>query len=62
MLGMTNIQATSFIKKRLVNINTIYTCGLPYDSEGKESACNEGDLGLIPGLGRFPEGEHGNPL
>ena len=24
-------------------------------SEVKESACNEGDLGLIPGLGRFPE-------
>ena len=23
-------------------------------SDGKESACNTGDLGLIPGLGRFP--------
>ena len=23
-------------------------------SDGKESACNEGDLGLIPGLGRCP--------
>ena len=23
-------------------------------SNGKESACNAGDLGLIPGLGRFP--------
>ena len=22
--------------------------------DGKESACNAGDLGLIPGLGRFP--------
>ena len=31
-------------------------------SDGKESACNEGDLGLIPGLGRSPEGELGNPL
>ena len=30
-------------------------------SNGKESACNAGDLGLIPGLGRSPEG-HGNPL
>ena len=29
---------------------------------GKESACNEGDLGLIPGLGRSPGGGHGNPL
>ena len=24
-------------------------------SDGKESACNVGDLGLIPGLGRSPE-------
>ena len=25
--------------------------GFPYGSAGKESACNEGDLGLISGLG-----------
>ena len=30
--------------------------------DGKESACHVGDLGLIPGLGRSPGGEHGNPL
>ena len=29
-----------------------YTHGLPCGSAGKESACNAGDLGLIPGLGR----------
>ena len=29
---------------------------------GKESTWNEGDLGLIPGLGRSPGGGHGNPL
>ena len=29
---------------------------------GKESACNAGDLGLIPGLWRSPGGGHGNPL
>ena len=28
--------------------------GFPGGSAGKESACNAGDLGLIPGLGRFP--------
>ena len=28
--------------------------GLPYGLAGKESACNAGDLGLIPGLGRSP--------
>ena len=31
-------------------------------SEGKESTCNAGDLGLIPGLGRYPGEGHGNPL
>ena len=28
----------------------------------KESTCNVGELGSIPGLGRSPEGGHGNPL
>ena len=32
------------------------------DSDSKESACNVGDLGLIPGLGRSPGGRHGNPI
>ena len=31
-------------------------------SDGKESACNAGDLGLTPGLGRSPGEGHGNPL
>ena len=31
-------------------------------SAGKESACNAGDLGLIPGLGRSPGAGKGNPL
>ena len=33
--------------------------GFPCGSAGKESACNVGELGLIPGLGRSPgEGNH----
>ena len=36
--------------------------GFPGSSEGKESACNAGDLGLIPGSGRSPGGGNGNPL
>ena len=32
------------------------------DSDGKESACNTGDLGSIPGLGRFPGRGHGDSL
>ena len=31
-------------------------------SESKESTCNAGDLGSIPGLGRSPGVGHGNPL
>ena len=33
----------------------------PGGSDGKESACNAGDLGLIPGLRRSPGEGHGNP-
>ena len=29
--------------------------GFPGDSDGKECACNVGDLDLISGLGRYPE-------
>ena len=36
--------------------------GVPGGSDGKESACNAGDLGLIPGLGRSPGEGNGNPL
>ena len=31
-------------------------------SAGKESICNTGDLGLIPGLGRSPGQGNGYPL
>ena len=36
--------------------------GFPGGSEGKVSACNAGDLGLIPGSGRSPGEGSGNPL
>ena len=35
---------------------------VPGVSDGKESACNAGDPGLIPGLGRSPGEGNGNPL
>ena len=34
----------------------------PGGSDGQESACNAGDPGLIPGLGRSPGEGNGNPL
>ena len=36
--------------------------GLPWWLSGKESACNAGDLGLIPGLGRSLGEGNGYPL
>ena len=34
----------------------------PGGSDGKESACNAGDLGSVPGSGRSPGEGNGNPL
>ena len=36
--------------------------GFPCGSAGKESTCNAGDLGLIPGLGKYPGEGNGYPL
>ena len=36
--------------------------GFPGGSDGKESTCNAGDLSSIPGSGRSPGEENGNPL
>ena len=44
------------------DIEATYILGFPGGSDGKESTCNVGDLGVIPGLGRSPGGRHGNPL
>ena len=35
---------------------------LPGSSVGRESACNVGDIGSLPGLGRSPGEGNGNPL
>ena len=36
--------------------------GFPGGSDGKESTCNVGDLGSIPGLGRSPGEGNGYPV
>ena len=38
-----------------------YTCVFPWGSAGKESTYNAGDMGSIPGLGRFSEEGKGLP-
>ena len=40
----------------------LLVAGFPCGSAGKESACNVGDLGSIPGLGRSPGEGSGYPL
>ena len=40
----------------------VYIWGLSQWFSGKESACDAGDMCLIPGLGRSPGRGHGNPL
>ena len=40
----------------------LYCKSFPSSSEGKDSACNVGDLGSIPGLGRSLGERNGYPL
>ena len=40
----------------------VWMWGFPYGSAGKESFCNAGDLGSIPGLGRSPGERKGYPF
>ena len=37
--------------KQIISGNLLYNTGFPGGSDSKESVCNAGDLGLIPGLG-----------
>ena len=41
---------------------SVFVLGFPSSSDGKASACNAGDLSLIPGLGISPGEGNGNPL
>ena len=47
---------------RDVDLRWVPASGFSCGSAGKESACNTGDLGSIPGLGRSPGEGKGYPL
>ena len=49
-------------RKMQENLEDQSSASLPGGSDGKASAYNVGDLGSIPGLGRSPGEENGNPL
>ena len=51
-----------FFRGRLLPENQLSYLNNEGGSDGKESACKVGDLGSIPGLGRFPGEETGHPL
>ena len=52
----------SLLGEFLLCYQILFCSCLPGGSVSKESACNAGDLGLIPGLGRSPGGGQGNPF
>ena len=45
-----------------INMQILLFLSFPAGSDGKESACNVGDLGSIPGSGRSPGEGNDNPL
>ena len=47
--------------KSVFTEESVYFLGFLDGSDGEESACNAGDPGLIPGLGRSPGEGNGNP-
>ena len=46
----------------LVSTSFLFMVDFPGGSDGKQSTCNVGDPGSIPGLGNSPGGGHGNLL
>ena len=63
--AMQRLWFDSWVRKicwRRDRLPTPVFLGFPCGSAGKESACNAGDLGSIPGLGRPPKDRKGRPL
>ena len=63
--AMQETRFDSWVRKicwRRDRLPTPVFSGFPGGSAGKESACNAGDLDLIPALGRPPGEENGYPL
>ena len=61
--GSSTLQADALTSKhQFFGTQLSWHSGFPGGSIGKESTCNVGDLGSIPGLGRSPGEGKGNPL
>ena len=62
--GRTEMKVLIYEKDRekiIINYSSL-SAPPPNDSDSKESACNAGDLGSIPGSGRSPGKRNGYPL
>ena len=60
VLNLCGLKKVTFLlwSELIFHLLGVIILGLPGGSDGKESTCNVGDLGLIPGLGRsFGEGK-----
>ena len=64
MLSWFRYQSKRIFQATLAKVETSRTIqpGFPGGSVAKESTCNAGDMGLIPGLGRYPGEGNGNPF
>ena len=56
----TKTQISKYLEWKVKDLELNSVCS--EGSASKESACSTGDLGSIPGSGRFPGGGHDNPL
>ena len=63
LMGILSLSALhSPVSKDVIWPGFPHSLGFPHSSVGKESACNAGDPGSVPGLGRSPGEGNGNPL
>ena len=60
-LGVKNGNSKYLLMTMYLLISLILILGFPGGSDGKESACNSGDLGSIPGSGRALGEGNSNP-
>ena len=60
-MTLSTLSSQTSSRQNCEKINS-YSLGFPGGSDGKASAYNAGDLGLIPGSGRSSGDGNGNPL
>ena len=64
--GPTHRELNLLIQSAFTSLSLLFSCptiiGLPWWLSGKESTCNAGDMGMIPGSGRSPAEGNGYSL